>query len=129
MGQFGLTPACARRVKTGHFIVLNLGGKTMIKRQRYSKEAKERLALEMISVATLSRWKRQLVSEGFEDKNGVELELRKKISYLESALSDLMIENQILKKTEKLLQEYRQKEKLSRIASAQNLGSQGVAEL
>ncbi len=122
----------------------NLGGKTMIKRQRYSKEAKERLALEMISgqtstaeiskremisVATLSRWKRQLVSEGFEDKNGVELELRKKISYLESALSDLMIENQILKKTEKLLQEYRQKEKLSRIASAQNLGSQGVAEL
>ncbi len=46
----------------------------------------------MISVATLSRWKRQLVSEGFEDKNGVELELRKKISYLESALSDLMIE-------------------------------------
>ncbi len=109
--------------------MLNLGGKTMIKRQRYSKEAKERLALEMISVATLSRWKRQLVSEGFEDKNGVELELRKKISYLESALSDLMIENQILKKTEKLLQEYRQKEKLSRIASAQNLGSQGVAEL
>ena len=116
----------------------------MIKRNKYSKQEKERLALEMISgqtsmaeiskremisVATLSKWKRQMVAEGFEDKNKVELELRRKISYLESALSELMIENQILKKTEKLLQEYRQKEKLSRIASAQNLGSQGVAKL
>ena len=124
--------------------MLNLGGKTMIKRNKYSKQEKERLALEMISgqtsmaeiskremisVATLSKWKRQMVAEGFEDKNKVELELRRKISYLESALSELMIENQILKKTEKLLQEYRQKEKLSRIASAQNLGSQGVAKL
>ena len=85
----------------------------MIKRNKYSKQEKERLALEMISgqtsmaeiskremisVATLSKWKRQMVAEGFEDKNKVELELRRKISYLESALSELMIENQILKK-------------------------------
>ena len=94
----------------------------MIKRNQYSKQEKERFSLEMISgqtsmaeiskremisVATLSKWKRQIVVEDFEDKNKAELELRRKISSLESALSELMIENQILKKAKKLLQEYR----------------------
>lgn len=116
----------------------------MVKRRRYSIEQKERLVLEIISgqtsmteiskreiisVATLSKWKRQFSTDGLEDKNKIELELRKRISYLESALSDTMIENQILKKTEKLLREYRRKERLSQIASHQNLGSQGAVEL
>ena len=94
----------------------------MIKRNQYSKQEKERFSLEMISgqtsmaeiskremisVATLSKWKREIVVEGFEDKNKAELALRRKISSLESALSELMIENQILKKAKKLLQEYR----------------------
>ena len=94
----------------------------MIKRNQYSQQEKERFSLEMISgqtsmaeiskremisVATLSKWKREIVVEGFEDKNKAELALRRKISSLESALSELMIENQILKKAKKLLQEYR----------------------
>ena len=89
----------------------------MIQRNKYSKQEKERLVLEMISgqtsmadlskremvsVSTLSKWKRQMIAESFENKNKVELELRRKISYLESELSDLMIENQILKKIKKL---------------------------
>ena len=116
----------------------------MIKRSRYSKEQKERLALEIISgqtsmteiskreaisITTLSKWRRQLEEDSLEDKNKVELDLRKRIAYLESALSDVMIENQILKKTEKFLRESRRKEKLSRITSAQNLESKEVVRL
>ena len=85
----------------------------MIKRKKWNQEQKERLVLEMISgqtsmteiskresisATTLAKWKHQFINEGLEDKNKTELELRQKISYLESALSDLMVENQILKK-------------------------------
>ena len=116
----------------------------MIKRKKWNQEQKERLVLEMISgqtsmteiskresisATTLAKWKHQFVTEGLEDKNKTELELRQKISYLESALSDLMVENQILKKKEKFLQVYKQKEKLSRITSDQSLGSKGAVKL
>ena len=40
-----------------------------------------------------------------------------------------MVENQILKKKEKFLQVYKQKEKLSRITSDQSLGSKGAVKL
>ena len=116
----------------------------MIKRKKWNQEQKERLVLEMISgqtsmteiskresisVTTLAKWKHQFVNGGLEAKNKTELELRQKISYLESALSDLMVENQILKKKEKFLQVYKQKEKLSRITLDQSSGSKGAAKL
>jgi len=108
----------------------------MITRKRYPKEYKESLVLEMvsgqstgaqiskregISVVTLSKWKQEISTGQFRDANKEELALRKRISELEGAVADLALQNHILKKTEKYLKDYKQREKLSGSISLQNL--------
>ncbi|MCZ8348182.1 MAG: transposase [Leptospiraceae bacterium] len=108
----------------------------MITRKRYSREFKETLVMEIISgqstaakiskregisVVTLSKWKQEISSGTFRDKNKEELSLRKRISELEGAVADLALQNHILKKTEKYLQEYKRKERLSGSISLKNL--------
>ena len=84
-------------------------------------------------MTTLRNWKEAFASDGFRDQNRIEIELRKKIGELESALAEFALENHILpaqlavKKAEKALREYRQKEKSLKIASLQSLVSSGAA--
>ena len=107
----------------------------MIRRQRYSQEYKESLVLEIISgqsrvaqvsrregisPATLSKWRDQLATAGFQQEKQGEIELRRRVKDLESAVSELALENHILKKAQKLLQEHRQKERSSKIVLAQS---------
>ena len=88
----------------------------MIKRNRHKREFKEKIVLEIISgqtkmteiskresisMTTLRNWKESFASDGFKDQNKIEIELRKKIGELESALAEFALENHILKKSRK----------------------------
>jgi len=108
----------------------------MITRKKYAEEFKKNLAIELISnqatVAqiskkegiapnTLYKWVQKFNGEGFSAKDEDTVKLKKRISDLESTVSELALENYVLKKNQKLLAEYRYKEKLSGAISPQKL--------
>jgi transposase-like protein len=114
----------------------------MIKRARYPQEAKEKLVLEIvsgqntmaavakregISISTLANWRDALGSGEFQDRNRTEIELRKKIGELESLVSDLALQNHILKKARKHLADWQRKERLSGSISRLSSASQPAA--
>ena len=108
----------------------------MITRKRYDQEFKRKVAHEIImgiaSVAEISKregitsttiykW-RDMFSTGDYNTDEQEVaELKKRIRDLEGTVSDLALENHILKKTEKIIKQLRKKEKLSGSISPQNL--------
>lgn len=110
----------------------------MIKRNRFSTEFKEKVVLEIISGqstmaaiskregisgTTLMNWRNALSTGEFQDQNKSEIELRKKVAELEGLVSDLALQNHILKKAQKHLHDWKRKEKLSGSISPLNLAS------
>ncbi len=109
----------------------------MITRKRYSQELKKKIAHELlmgtstaaeiskregITCTTLYKW-RDTFSTGDYNSDEQEIsELQKRIKDLEETVSDLALENHILKKTEKILKQLRKKEKLSGSISPRNSG-------
>ena len=104
----------------------------MIKRKRYSDEYKEKLVLEIVSgqstvtqvsrresvsSTTLNRWRKDLANENFQQTNRSEIELRRRVGQLESAVSELALENHILKKAQSVVRELQRREKLSCVIS------------
>ena len=107
----------------------------MIKRNRFPKDFKEKVVMELISgqssvaqVAqregihpqTLRNWKKEIGDRDFESSNESELALRKRIAELEGALAEASLDIYILKKAQKYLKEYQRQEKLSGSISRQN---------
>lgn len=108
----------------------------MITRKRYSQEFKKSVAHEIImgistaaeiskregiTSTTLYKW-RDMFSAGDYSTDEQEIsELKKRIKDLEETVSDLALENHILKKTEKIIKQMRKKEKSSGSISPRNL--------
>ena len=108
----------------------------MITRKRYDQEFKRKLTHELImgissaaeiskresiSAQTLYKWRDMFTSGDYSSDEQEIAELKKRIKNLEGAVSDLALENHILKKTEKILKQLRKKEKLSGNISPRNL--------
>ena len=72
---------------------------------------------EGIANYTISKWKDNFSNGKFKDQNKVEIELRRRVSDLESTVAELALENNILKKAKKYMQEMERKERLLRIFS------------
>ena len=104
----------------------------MIKRKRYSQEFKEQIVLELLSgqsnisqiakregIAnyTISKWRDNFNNGKFKDQNRIEIELRRRITSLESTVAELALENNILKKAKHHMQEMARKERLSKTFS------------
>lgn len=110
----------------------------MVKRKIYSQEYKQKLVIEILSgasvasisrresitPATLNRWKQEYLDGTDVDKVDKKelVELRKKLADLSVLLAEVMLENEILKKTEKILQNQKRKELLSKPISLSSLG-------
>lgn len=110
--------------------------KQMIKRNSYGKEFKEKIVMELlsgqssvaqiaqrekISPRTIRNWENEIGAGSFEKDHQLEIALKKRVAELEGALADLALNNHILKKTQKYLQDWKRKEKLSGSISHQNL--------
>lgn len=115
----------------------------MITRRRYSTDFKKKIAMELlanesslaqvseregIACQTLSKWKTQFAQEGFYGEEDEVLELRRQVADLKSAVSDLVLENQILKKTQDFIRQQRKKESLSGTVSLPISGSKKAAK-
>jgi transposase-like protein len=110
----------------------------MITRKRHDQEFKKKLAHELImgissaaeiskregiSAPTLYKWRDMFTTGDYKNDEQEIAELKKHIKELEGTVSDLALENHILKKTEKILKQMRKKEKLSGSISPKNLES------
>lgn len=100
----------------------------MIRRKHYSEEFKRKIALEMIlgatptaelskregiSSTTLYKWRDKHSSEEYSSEEQEVGELKRRIREFEETVSDLALQNHILKKTENILKEMKRKERLS----------------
>ena len=80
----------------------------MIKRKIYSNDYKEKLVLEIVSgqststqvsrresvsSTSLNHWRKVLANDNFRQTNKSEIELRRRVGQLESAVSELALEN------------------------------------
>ena len=115
----------------------------MVKRKQYDQAYKESLVTEILggaSVAqisqregiaahTLYKWREKIASGDFSDAHRTEIELRKRIKELESALGDLALENHIIKKARQIMADELKKERWSKRISAGNSASSKVAKL
>ena len=77
---------------------------------------------EGITSATLYKWRDMFSTGDFNSDEQEISELQKRIKDLEETVSDLALENHILKKTEKILKQLRKKEKSSGSISPRNSG-------
>ena len=108
----------------------------MIKRKRYNQEFKQKIAQELImgitsaaeiskregiTSTTLYKWRDKYATSDYNTDEQEVAELRKRIRDLEETVSDLALENHILKKTEKILKQLKRQEKLSGSISPRNL--------
>ena len=108
----------------------------MIKRKRYSQEFKRKISQELImgiaSAAEISKregisstaiykWRDKYTTSDYSTDEQEVAELKKRIRDLEEAVSELALDNHILKKTEKILKQLKRKEKLSGSISPRNL--------
>jgi len=78
---------------------------------------------EGISATTLYKWRDKYCADDFTSNEMETAELKNRIRELEETISELALENHILKKTEKLLKALKKKENLSGSISSQNSGS------
>lgn len=109
----------------------------MVKRKQYDQTYREQLVAEMLagtSVAkivqreniaphTLYKWREKIASGDFKDSHREEMELRRRIRDLESAMSELALENHILKKARKIMADELRKERWSARISRTNSAS------
>jgi transposase-like protein len=110
----------------------------MIKRKRYNQEFKRKIAQELImgiapaaeiskregiTSTTLYKWRDQFMAADYSTDEQEFAELRKRIRDLEETVSDLALENHILKKTEKILKQLKKQERSSGSISPRNLES------
>ncbi|MDH5656181.1 MAG: transposase [Spirochaetia bacterium] len=115
----------------------------MVRRNRYGKEFKEKIVMELISgqssVAqlaqreninpqTIRNWRKETEGGTFQADHEVEIALRKRIAELEGTLADSALTVHILKKTEHYLKEMRRKEKSSGSISPENSASSRVVK-
>ena len=98
----------------------------MVKRKQYTEEYKEKLVMEIMAGAkisqiaqrenvaayTITKWRDKINSGNFSDSHKTEIELRKRIKELESAVGDLALENHLIKKSRQLMAEQIRKERL-----------------
>lgn len=98
----------------------------MVKRKQYSEDYKQKLVMEIMAGAkvsqiaqrenitayTLTKWRDKIGSGNFSDSHKTEIELRRRIKELESAVGDLALENHIIKKSRQLMAEQIRKERL-----------------
>jgi transposase-like protein len=78
---------------------------------------------EGITSTTLYKWRDQFTTSDYSTDEQEMAELKKRIKELEETVSDLALENHILKKTEKILKQLNKKDKLSGSISPRNLES------
>ena len=108
----------------------------MIRRQRYNQEFKRGIAHELImgiasaaeiskregiTSTTLYKWRDKYTTADYNTDEHEVAELKKRIRDLEETVSDLALENHILKKTEKILKQLKKQKKLSGSISPRNL--------
>lgn len=110
----------------------------MIKRQRHSEEFKKKIGLELasglssageiskregISSTTLYKWRDQTQTVLTVTDNKDYIEQQKRIKELEEIVSDQAIQIHILKKTQKIMEQLKKKERLSGTISPRTLES------
>ena len=110
----------------------------MIKRQKFSEEFRRKIGLELVSGAssaveiskregiaanTLYKWQVLVQTASFSTDEKDSLEQQKRIKELEEIISDQAIQIHILKKTQKILEQLKKKERLSGSISPRTLGS------
>jgi transposase-like protein len=110
----------------------------MIKRQRHSEEFKKKIGLELasglssageiskregISSTTLYKWRDQTQMVLTVTDNKDYIEQQKRIKELEEIVSDQAIQIHILKKTQKIMEQLKKKERLSGTISPRTLES------
>jgi transposase-like protein len=110
----------------------------MIKRQRHSEDFKRRIGLELasgvssageiskrekISSATIYKWRDKIETASFANDEKEYVEQQKRIKELEEIVSDQAIQIHILKKTQKIMEQLKKKERLSGCISPRTLGS------
>lgn len=115
----------------------------MIQRNKFSKDFREKIVLEIvsgqssvaqisqregISSQTIRNWKKSLDAGSFQNEHETELALRKRIAELEGALAESALTVHILKKTEQILKEMKRKERLSGSISPPSLESSVAAK-
>lgn len=115
----------------------------MIRRNRFGKEFREKVVIELVagqsSVAqiaqreginpqTIRNWKKDIEGGAFQTDHEIEIALRKRIAELEGALAESALDVHILKKTEQYLKEMKRKEKSSGSISPQNSVSSAAAK-
>jgi transposase-like protein len=76
---------------------------------------------EGISSTTLYKWRDKHSSEEYSSEEQEVAGLKRRIRELEETVSDLALENHILKKTEKILKQMKRQERLSGSISPQDL--------
>jgi transposase-like protein len=110
----------------------------MIKRQRHTEEFKRKIGLELasglssageiskrerISSTTLYKWRDRLQTISVTTDEKDYRELQKRVKDLEEIVSDQVIQIHILKKTQKIMEQLKKKEKLSGSISPRTLVS------
>jgi transposase-like protein len=113
----------------------------MVKRKRYDQTYKEAIVAEMlggksaaqiaqreqIAAHTLYKWKEKIASGDFADAHRTEIELRRRIRELEGAVSELALENHIIKKARQIMADELRKERWSkRISQASSVSSKAA---
>jgi transposase-like protein len=110
----------------------------MIRRKHYSEEFKRKIALEIImgstpageiskregiSSTTLYKWRDNYSSENYSSEEQEVADLKRQVRELKETISDLALENHILKKTEQILKQMKKQERLSGSISPRDLES------
>jgi len=98
----------------------------MISRRKYSQEFKRKLVIELLTKAsskakicqrekiapqTLEKWRVLFEENHMDNENKENINLKKENNELKEIIADLVLENKVLKKTEKLILQMRKKEK------------------
>lgn len=115
----------------------------MIRRNRFSKDFREKIVMELVSgqssVAQISQreginpqtirnWRKDTEGGSFQTDHEIEIALRKRIAELEGALAESAVSVHILKKTEHYLKEMKRKENSSGSISPMNSVSSAAAK-
>lgn len=94
----------------------------MIKRKKYTEDVKKRFVIELLSressasqiskregiaYQTLQKWRTEFEANGLESSDEELIRLRRENNDLRQAVADITLENQLLKKVEKVIAQMR----------------------